>query len=462
MPVIRAVVSALMLLVSVSLSGAGSGGSAVLLDIKGPIGPATSDYLVRGLDKAEERGAELVILRMDTPGGLDTSMREIIRAILASPVPVVSYVAPSGSRAASAGTYISYASHVAAMAPGTNLGAATPVQIGGPGLPQISPDKEKAKDTGEEGSEETSEAPSEKSGTKPTLSDKAVNDAVAYIRSLAQMRGRNVEWAEKAVLSASTLTAEEALREGVIDVVATDVPDLLTKLEGREVVVAGQTRRLETAALGIVTLEPDWRTEFLATITNPNVAYILMLIGIYGLLFEFFSPGLVGPGVIGGICLLLALYAFHVLPVDYTGLALVFLGLALMIAEAFMPSFGALGIGGIAAFVIGSIMLMDTEVPGFTVAWQLIGSIAFFAGGMLLVMVTMLMRSRRRAVVTGPEEMIDSAGAVLDWIGEEGHVRIHGEVWRARASGPIAEGKRVRVTRIDGLTLEVEPEPERR
>jgi membrane-bound serine protease (ClpP class) len=462
MPVIRAVVSALMLLVSVSLSGAGSGGSAVLLDIKGPIGPATSDYLVRGLDKAEERGAELVILRMDTPGGLDTSMREIIRAILASPVPVVSYVAPSGSRAASAGTYISYASHVAAMAPGTNLGAATPVQIGGPGLPQISPDKEKAKDTGEEGSEETSEAPSEKSGTKPTLSDKAVNDAVAYIRSLAQMRGRNVEWAEKAVLSASTLTAEEALREGVIDVVATDVPDLLTKLDGREVVVAGQTRRLETAALGIVALEPDWRTELLAVITNPNVSYILMLIGIYGLLFEFYSPGLVGPGVIGAICLLLALYAFHVLPVDYTGLALILLGLALMIAEAFMPSFGVLGIGGIAAFVIGSIMLMDSEVPGFTVAWQLIGSIAFFAGGMLLIMVTMLMRSRRRAVVTGPEEMIDSAGAVLDWIGEEGHVRIHGEVWRARASGPIAEGKRVRVTKIDGLTLEVEPEPERR
>jgi membrane-bound serine protease (ClpP class) len=464
MPVfgVRAVVSALILLVSVSLSGAGAGGSAVLLDIKGPIGPATSDYVVRGLDKAEERGAELVILRMDTPGGLDTSMREIIRAILASPVPVVSYVAPSGSRAASAGTYISYASHVAAMAPGTNLGAATPVQIGGPGLPKISPDKEKPKDTGEEGSDETSGAPSKGEGVKPTLSDKAVNDAVAYIRSLAQMRGRNVEWAEKAVLSASTLTAEEALREGVIDVVATDVPDLLTKLDGREVVVAGQTRRLETAALGIVTLEPDWRTEFLATITNPNVAYILMLIGIYGLLFEFFSPGLVGPGVIGGICLLLALYAFHVLPVDYTGLALVFLGLALMIAEAFMPSFGALGIGGIAAFVIGSIMLMDTEVPGFTVAWQLIGSIAFFAGGMLLVMVTMLMRSRRRAVVTGPEEMIDSAGAVLDWIGEEGHVRIHGEVWRARASGPIAEGKRVRVTKIDGLTLEVEPEPERR
>jgi membrane-bound serine protease (ClpP class) len=462
MPVfgIGAVVSALILLVSVSLSGAGSGGSAVLLDIKGPIGPATSDYVVRGLDKAEERGAELVILRMDTPGGLDTSMREIIQAILASPVPVVSYVAPSGARAASAGTYISYASHVAAMAPGTNLGAATPVQIGGPGLPQISPEQEK--DKGKEKSGEASKEGPKSEAPKPTLSDKAVNDAVAYIRSLAQLRGRNVEWAEKAVLSASTLTAEEALREGVIDVVATDVPDLLTKLDGREVVVAGQTRRLETAALGIVTLEPDWRTEFLATITNPNVAYILMLIGIYGLLFEFFSPGLVGPGVIGGICLLLALYAFHVLPVDYTGLALVFLGLALMIAEAFMPSFGALGIGGIAAFVIGSIMLMDTEVPGFTVAWQLIGSIAFFAGGMLLVMVTMLMRSRRRAVVTGPEEMIDSAGAVLDWIGEEGHVRIHGEVWRARASGPIAEGKRVRVTKIDGLTLEVEPEPERR
>ncbi len=464
MPVfgIGAVVSALILLVSVSLSGAGSGGSAVLLDIKGPIGPATSDYVVRGLDKAEERGAELVILRMDTPGGLDTSMREIIRAILASPVPVVSYVAPSGSRAASAGTYISYASHVAAMAPGTNLGAATPVQIGGPGLPQISPDKEKAKDTGEEGSDETPGAPSKGEGGKPTLSDKAVNDAVAYIRSLAQLRGRNVEWAEKAVLAAATLTAKEALQEGVIDVVADNVEDLLAKLDGREVTVEGRTRRLETAALDIVVLEPDWRTELLAVITNPNVAYILMLIGIYGLLFEFYSPGLVGPGVIGGICLLLALYAFHVLPVDYTGLALVFLGLALMIAEAFMPSFGALGIGGIAAFVIGSIMLMDTEVPGFTVAWQLIGSIAFFAGGMLLMMVTMLMRSRRRAVVAGPEEMIDSAGAVLDWAGEEGHVRIHGEIWRARAKGPIAKGERVRVTRIDGLTLEVEPKQERR
>jgi membrane-bound serine protease (ClpP class) len=470
MPVfsVRAVISALMLLVSVSLSGAGSGGSAVLLDIKRPIGPATSDYLVRGLEKAEDRGAELVILRMDTPGGLDTSMREIIRAILASPVPVVSYVAPSGSRAASAGTYISYASHVAAMAPGTNLGAATPVQIGGPGLPQMPRDQDKDKDKdkdkgkGEDGSEETPDTPPKSDGAKPTLSDKAVNDAVAYIRSLAQLRGRNVEWAEKAVLSASTLTAEEARREGVIEVVADNVEDLLAKLDGWEVTIEGQTRRLETTALGIVALEPDWRTELLAIITNPNVAYILMLIGIYGLLFEFYSPGLVGPGVIGAICLLLALYAFHVLPVDYTGLALILLGLALMIAEAFMPSFGVLGIGGIAAFVIGSIMLMDTEVPGFTVAWQLIGSIAFFAGGMLLIMVTMLMRSRRRAVVTGPEEMIDSAGAVLDWAGEEGHVRIHGEVWRARASGPIAQGKRVRVTRIDGLTLEVEPEPKRR
>ncbi len=458
----RAVVSALILLVSLSLSEAGSGGSAVLLDINGPIGPATSDYLVRGLEKAEERGARLVILRMDTPGGLDTSMREIIRAILASPVPVVSYVAPSGSRAASAGTYISYASHVAAMAPGTNLGAATPVQIGGPGLPRISPDQDNDKGKDEESSEETSEAPPKSGGAKPTLSDKAVNDAVAYIRSLAQMRDRNVEWAEKAVLAASTLTAEEALREGVIDVVADDVNDLLAKLDGREVTVQGKTRRLETAALAVVALAPDWRTELLAVITNPNVAYVLMLIGIYGILFEFYSPGLVGPGVIGAICLLLAFYALHILPVNYTGLALILLGIALIIAEAFMPSFGVLGIGGIVAFVIGSIMLMDTDVPGFTVAWQLIGSIAFFGGGMLLMMVMMLMRSRRRAVVAGPEEMIDSAGAVLDWKGEEGRVRVHGEIWRARAKGEIAEGERVRVTRIDGLTLEVEPESKRR
>ncbi len=330
---------------------------------------------MRGLEQARNEDAALVILRMDTPGGFDTSMRHIIQAILGSPVPVVSYVAPSGARAASAGTYISYASHVAAMAPGTNLGAATPVRVGGPQSPPERRNHCRRRMNGKAARREGTAAPGEPSAAERKME----SDARAYIRGLAQMRGRNVAWAEKAVTEAASLPADDALRENVIDLVADDVPGLLIKLDGREVTLQAR-RRLETSGLVVQPLKPDWRTEFLAIITNPNVAYILMLIGIYGLLFEFYSPGLVGPGVIGGICLLLALYAFHVLPVDYTGLALTALGVALMAAEVFLPSFGILGIGGIAAFVIGSIMLMDTDVPGFTIAWQLVGSIALFAG----------------------------------------------------------------------------------
>ncbi len=472
----RALLVALLLLAGSQAAAATMRGTAVLLDIAGPVGPATSDHVVRGMTSAADGGATVLILRIDTPGGLDTSMREIIRAILASPVPVVGYVAPSGARAASAGTYIVYASHVAAMAPGTNLGAATPVQIGAPGLPSPAPDQERereretdkapAKDdgtdaAGDQGSE-SPDASGKSKAPRPTVSDKAVNDAVAYLRSLAQMRGRNIEWAEKAVLEAATLTAEEALKEGVIDLVAADVDDLLAQLDGRAVTVLGETRRLETEGVTAVPLATDWRTELLAVITNPNVAYILMLIGIYGLLFEFYTPGLVGPGVIGAICLLLALYAFHVLPINYTGLALVLLGLALITAEAFLPSFGVLGIGGVAAFVIGSIMLMDTQVPGFGVAWPLIGGIALIAGGMLLTMMTLMMRSRRRRVVSGPEEMIDADGEVVDWTGDEGRIMIHGEIWRARGPRAFVAGERVRVTGIDGLTLDVGPAPTRR
>ncbi len=434
----------------------GQARTAVLLDIEGPIGPATSDYVVRGLAKARETGAELAILRLDTPGGLDDSMREIVRAILASPVPVVSFVGPSGARAASAGTYIMYASHVAAMAPGTNLGAATPIQIGQPGLPGGEPEggKREPKEKRDEGGEPVARPPG--------LPEKAMNDAVAYIRSLAQMRGRNVDWAEKAVRQAASLSAEEALKENVIDLLAADVPALLQKLDGREVTLADRSVKLATAGATLVRIEADWRTKLLAVITNPNVASLLMLIGVYALIFEFYSPGMIGPGVVGAICILLALYAFQVLPVDYTGVALLLLGIGMMAAEAFIGAFGALGIGGLIAFVIGSIMLMEEEAPGFTVAWELVGSVALALGISFVLLTAFVMRSRRRPVVAGREQMIDSTGPVLDWRGVEGRVRVRGELWNARSTAPLNPGQQVRVTAIDGLTLHVEPDEQRR
>ena len=433
-----------------ALSKAQQGGVAFLLELKGPVGPATADYISRSLDKAQEQGAQLVILQIDTPGGLDTSMRTIIRDILASPVPVVSYVAPSGARAASAGTYILYASPVAAMAPGTNLGAATPVQIGGGGLPSPGGDKEK-----QNGDKKGKDAGAKK---KPGIEEKVVNDSVAYIRGLAQMRKRNVEWAEKAVTEAASLPAEEALKENVIDLMADNISDLLVKLNGRKVEVLGETLELKTTGMAVKAIKPDWRTELLAIITNPNIAYVLMMVGIYGLILEFYNPGVLIPGVTGAICLLLALYAFQVLPINYAGLALIILGIALMTAEAFAPSFGVLGLGGTAAFVIGSIMLLDTDVPGYGISWVLIGSVSVVSAGFFLFVMTMLMRSRHRPVVTGKEEMIGSTGHVIDWNGQSGRVRVHGEIWSARSNKPLDPGRPVQVRAIDGLTLVVQPE----
>jgi membrane-bound serine protease (ClpP class) len=416
---------------------------ALLLEIRDAIGPATSDFFVRALDAARERKAPLVIVQMDTPGGLDSAMRDMIKAILASPVPVAIYVSPSGARAASAGTYLLYASHIAAMAPATNLGAATPVQIGAPSTP---PPADKQKD----------QQPESTPGT--ALERKAINDAVAYIRGLAELRGRNADWAESAVRTAASLQASAALEQKVIDVIANDLPDLLHKIDGRSVKVSTGELRLASANLLIERIETDWRTKLLAVITNPNIAYLLMLIGVYGLLLEGYNPGAVLPGVVGAICLLLALYAFQVLSVNYAGLGLMLLGIALIVAEAFAPSFGALGLGGIIAFVIGSIILLDTDVPGLQVARSLIGGVAAAGALVALLIATYFARSRKRPVITGVDQLLHEPAIAIDDFDRSGRVRIRGEVWNAITNSPVKVGQRLRVTRVDGLTLEVRPD----
>jgi membrane-bound serine protease (ClpP class) len=431
--------------------GMATGREAVLLDVNGAIGPATTDYLRRGFRAASNRDAALVILRMDTPGGLDTATREIVRDILASPLPIVAYVGPSGARAASAGTYILYASHLAGMAPGTNLGAATPVQLGAGRQPLGS----RSRDGGGDDQGDATDAPTEAHAAK------AVNDAVAYIRGLAELRGRNADWAERAVRRAASLSAKAALEQGVIEILAADPQDLLQQADGHVVRLGQENTKLETAGLGIVAIEPDWRERFLATITNPNIAYILMLIGIYGVLFELAAaPGTVLPGVIGVICLLVGLFALNLLPISYAGAGLVALGIALMMAEAFAPSV-VLGTGGIAAFVIGSLLMFDTGTPGFSLSWPVVATATAATAALLLVVLAAAIRAHRRRVVTGEAALLGSPGEVLTWDDQEGHVRVHGERWQARAAAQLAPGQRIRVVARDRLVLVVEPEADR-
>lgn len=403
---------------------------AIQIDITGPIGPATADYVTRSLQQAVQQQAQCVILQIDTPGGLNISMRKITEAIIAAPLPVITYVAPGGAHAASAGTYIVYASHIAAMAPATNLGAATPVQLGSAGTVNKTDD---------------------------AMTQKMVNDAVAYIRSLAEMRGRNIEWAEKTVYEAASLSAEQALELDVIDIIATDSADLLRKIEGNRVIVAGHPRILHTANIKIQLVQPDWRSQFLAIITDPNVAYILMLLGIYGLVFELSSPGGLIPGVIGTICLLLSLYAMQTLPINSTGLALIWVGIAFMIAEAFVASFGILGIGGTFAFVIGSIMLMDTGIPGFGLDLGIIFALAIASVLFLCLGLAGLVKMRNQHIVSGSEELLNSTGIVEDDFEVSGWIHIHGEKWRAESDRPLSKGEKVQVRAIDELTLFVTP-----
>ena len=400
------------------------------MPLEGAIGPASADFVIRALQRAARDKAQLVVLRIDTPGGLDSSMREIIKQILASPVPVASFVAPGGARAASAGTFILYASHYAAMAPGTNLGAASPVSI----MPSEKSDKKE-----------------DKSGSADTMMKKVTHDAAAYIRSLAQLRGRNADWGERAVREAVSLPAAEAAKLKVIDFVAQDLPDLLSKIDKKA--------NLQTASAPLIEVEVDWRTRFLGVITNPSVAYLLILLGIYALIFEFMNPGLVLPGVTGTIALLLAAYALHMLPVNYAGLALIVLGIGFMVAEAFLPAFGSLGIGGLISFVLGSIILIDSDLPGFEIPYTLIGGVAAASAAFLIFVVGMLVRVRRRPVVSGREHMIGASGEALEDFDGEGWARVRGETWRVRSHVPLRRGQRLRVAAIDGLVLTVEIDP---
>lgn len=396
----------------------------ILMDMTGPIGPATQDYFQRSLEYAEKNHATVLIIRLDTPGGLETSMHEINKLILASPIPIVSFVAPSGARAASAGTYILYASHIAAMAPGTNLGAAAPVSLGGENLEK-----------------------------NVTMDKKVKNDASAYIRSLADLRGRNKIWAEQAVRQAVSLSAGEALKLKVIDIVAVDVPDLLRQINNHTIQLQNKTSTLQTTNMTLQTYQPDWRYQFLSILTNPSLAYILLLIGIYGLFFEFSNPGFILPGIVGVIALLLALYALQLLPVNYAGFALLLLGIACMAAEIYISSFGILGIGGIIAFVTGSILLLDTNVPGFSIAWQLILFMSLISAGFFLMLISLAVRSTRKKIVSGREELLGSIGTVIG----DNLVRIHGEIWQARSTHSLSVGQTIRVTQLQGLIVTVEP-----
>jgi membrane-bound serine protease (ClpP class) len=427
-------VAALVALLAALPSGAHADGApaderplALLITVEGAIGPGVSGYVHDGLARAAGRNAALVVIRLDTPGGLDASMRAVVQEMLASPVPVAVWVAPRGARAASAGAFILSAAQVAAMAPGTATGAATPVQLGG-------------------------------GGAEDAAAAKAVNDAVAYARGLADYHGRNPDWAERAVREAASVPATEALELGVIDLVAADLQALLAQVDGRTVRLPTGRVALDTDGLAIEAFDPDWRHRLLALISNPNVAFLLLLIGVYGLIFEFAAPGIGVGGVVGGISLLLGLYALNMLPINVAGLGLMAFGAALLAAEAFVPSFGVLGIGGIVAFVLGAAVTFDLGAPGFRLSPAVVVVSAGLGGSLLLAAVVSVWRSRRRPVAGGGDAMVGARGSVLAWTGGEGVVLVHGERWAATAPAPLRPGQAVRVRARRGLRLEVAPE----
>ena len=420
---------------------------------------------MRALERGGEDGIDLLVLRLDTPGGLDKSMRDMIKAILASPVPVASYVAPNGSRAASAGTYIMYASHIAAMAPATNIGSSTPVNLGGEGSPLPFPTApEPPVDEGEPGADESggedeSDAePKDKPASGSAMSRKVVNDAVSYIKGLAELRGRNADWAEATVRDAANLTASQALEMNVIDLVAESLTELLEAVDGRTVNAGGVDVTISSKNAHIEFIAPDWRYELLGILTDPNVALILLMIGFYGLVLEFYSPGIGVGAVTGIICLLLGAFALQMLPINYAGLALIIVGIALLVTEAFSPSFGVFGVGGIIAFVVGAIILMDTDLPAYQISKPVIAGVAAVSVGVMVFVLGAAVRARRAKSASGKESMLGGRAEVVEDFQGKGRVRAFGEIWQAEGDSDVVFEKdsRVTITEFDGLTVHVE------
>ncbi|MGY6631541.1 MAG: NfeD family protein [Wenzhouxiangella sp.] len=481
-----AMVAGLALLALPGLSQPDAGRVVHVLEVEGPIGPATREFVIGGIEDAQAQGVELVVLRMDTPGGLDSSMRDMIKVMLNAEVPVATWVGPSGSRAASAGTYMLYASHVAAMAPSTHLGAATPVQVGGGGggddaeseqgggfIERLreamdeaaSDEREDDQADGENGQvadaegdgEASEDEPPARQGTSGSAQErKAIEDAVAYIRGLAERHGRNADWAERAVRESVSLTASEALEMNVIDLMAETIEELLNAIDGQTVSLPSGERSLQTAGARIEIIEPDWRIRLLSILSNPTLAFLLFMVGVYGLILEGYNPGALVPGVIGGICLLLALYSFQILPVNFLGLALMVLGFALIAVELFVPSFGILGIGGVIAVVLGSVVLMDTDVPGFGIHIGAIAAMGLTSALVFLAVVYLAARSHRNPRVSGTESLIGRrAESISDFANGRGRVHIEGEDWSARGRDDIVRGDTVEIVAIDGLVLDV-------